>query len=507
MTDARISTEQGLSWLLSRLTWPVIRVRERASVELGALLRHPTVGDVTQSALLQWIAAQRLESLAALGLLPFLRARMEDSTYTAPLASVLKSLHAPSPLAWLLLNELDGNHPLPFAEACRHAETAPQDFTPAPFFARYVENFLPPGNADLIRIVERQEHVSIWKQWAFEWQRLLTVLGITPTRRELDEWHRRLPGGERYAGIDTRLSEVYRSAFLRAAAWAGEQGVPPEVVLFVAARACPLDLDLWRVTPQVRPAWWPQIVQPAGQSDTSAADIWRQVEALWEQRGDDDTLVAASGIVSHEETIYCLEIVGLFQRCIGPETPELAEIVAWWGGEANAEDIALALERPSPLRFGGVMVDRPPESGLRRFADWLVLPAACPVTHSWAVPRWQMWRIEREMWLPAPYLAESTLTVACEPGAIVIRTSESEIGRWIDWADGLGETTFEGLPPRSGQAVCVRKSVIEQFAQQRNMSFCWLCQLTGYHRERQSRGYTSFAEQRIYGTTSIKRPY
>ena len=52
--------------------------------------------------------------------------------------------------------------------------------------------------------------------------------------------------------------------------------------------------------------------------------------------------------------------------------------------------------------------------------------------------------------------------------------------------------------PRSGQAVCVRKSVIEQFVQQRNMSFCWLCQLTGYHRERQSRGYTSFAEQRIY---------
>ena len=70
MTDARISTEQGLSWLLSQLSWPVIRVRERASVELGALLRHPQLGNATHSALLQWIAAQRLESLAALGLLP-----------------------------------------------------------------------------------------------------------------------------------------------------------------------------------------------------------------------------------------------------------------------------------------------------------------------------------------------------------------------------------------------------------------------------------------------------
>ena len=109
VTNARISTEQGLSWLLSRLTWPSIRVRERASVELGALLWHPELGGATHSALLQWIAAQRLESLAALGLLPFLRAHMEDRAYTAPLADVVKSLQAPSPLAWLLLNELDVN--------------------------------------------------------------------------------------------------------------------------------------------------------------------------------------------------------------------------------------------------------------------------------------------------------------------------------------------------------------------------------------------------------------
>ncbi len=58
MTDARISHQQGLSWLLSRLTWPVIRVRERASVELGALLRHPQLGGLTRSALLQWCKSQ-----------------------------------------------------------------------------------------------------------------------------------------------------------------------------------------------------------------------------------------------------------------------------------------------------------------------------------------------------------------------------------------------------------------------------------------------------------------
>src|SRR5258708_37919949 len=159
MTDARMSDEQGLAWLLSRLTWPVIRVRERASVELGTLWRDPQLGPPTQSALLRWIASQRLESLAALGPLPFLRAHMEDGAYTAPMADMLESLHALSPLASLLLKELDGGHLVPFARTCRHAETAPRDLTPPPFFAHYVENFLPPGNADFMRILERQERI------------------------------------------------------------------------------------------------------------------------------------------------------------------------------------------------------------------------------------------------------------------------------------------------------------------------------------------------------------
>jgi len=511
MTITITSIEQGLSWLLSRLTWPSIMVRERACVELAALLLHPQLGDVTHSALLHWIAAQRLESLAAVGILPFLRAQMQDDAYNAPLADLTKALHAPSLLAWLLLNELDLGHSLLFAEACQHAETAPQDFTPEPFFAKYVENFLPPGYADLIREVEQHESIALWRQWAFEWQRLFTDLEITPSRDELDDWHRLFPGGEHYAGIDTTLSEVYRSAFLRTLAWAVEQGVHPQIVQFLAAITCPVDLDLWRVAPHVRPTWWPQIVQPKGQIDTTAADIWQQVEALWEQYrtggGDENTIVAASGIVYHQESIYNLEIFGLFQSCIGPETPELADITAWCSGAANAKDVVLTVDRPSPLRFGGVIANRPPESMQQRFADWLVLPATCPVTHSRSVPRWQLWRIVRDIWLPAPYLAESPLTVTCEPYEMVVRAGENQIGWWVDWADGLGETMIEGVPPKSGQVLSVASEAIAKFAQQRKMTFCWLCKLTGYYRERQSQEFAaSFAEQRMYGASRILRP-
>ena len=221
--------------------------------------------------------------------------------------------------------------------------------------------------------------------------------------------------------------------------------------------------------------------------------------------GDKSTIVAASGIVQHLETIYNLEIFGIFQACIGPEMPELANISTWYS-HADAEDTGLTIHRPSLLRLGGVIADQPTEAMLERFVDWDVLPAACPVAHYGAVPRWQAWRAARELWLPAPCLAQSPLTVACEPHAIVLRDSDGEIGRWMDWADGLEETTFEGLPPKSGQVLSVSSKAIEKCAQQKNMTFCWLCQLTSYYRERQSQEFASFAEQRIYGASHIMRP-
>jgi len=88
----------------------------------------------------------------------------------------------------------------------------------------------------------------------------------------------------------------------------------------------------------------------------------------------------------------------------------------------------------------------------------------------------------------------------------VVRDSDDEIGRWMDWTDGLEETTVEGLPLKSGQVLSIPIDAIEEFARQRKMTFCWLCQLTGYHREQANQEFASFAEQRIFGASHILRP-
>ena len=509
MTDTISSQKRELQWLLSRLTWPSIMVRERACAGLATLLLHPHLGDSTQTALLLWIAEQRLESIAVIGILPFLRAQMQNDEYRVPSAELMQAIHAPSILSWLLLNEFALGQNLPLVDACRHKETAPTNFSPEPFFATYVNNFLPPAYTDYVSTIEQYERISLYRQWVFEWSSLLTELGIIPNRDELDDWHRLLPGNEHYAGTDTILSEVYRSAFLRALAWAKDQGVRSEVVQFFAVRTCPIDLGLWRVLPQPKPLWWPQIGPSMGLVDTRTAHIWQQTQLLWEQThrklNNGTTIVAASGIIHYQEVIYNLEIFGIFQRSLGPEVPELEDIVTWYNEARDRENEGLSLDQSSPLSFGGVVAVKPPETLQCRFADWIILPAArLNIAHK-AVPRWQMWRIERGIWLPAPYLSKSQLTIACELSSIVIRNNDGEIGQWLDWTDGLEETKLKDIPSKSGQMLQVHSTIIEEFAQQNTMDFCWLCQLTSYYREYKSQEFTSFQEQRLFGASYILR--
>lgn len=505
-----MKSESTLTWLLTRLSWPSTMIRERACVQLGALLLHPQFGMDTKKALLGWIAVQPLESLAALGILPFLRARMQEVQYSIVCDEIVAAFKKPSLLAWLLLNELDPTHGLSFEKAAQHRETAPRDFSPGAFFDDFVQYFLPPSYERHAQFVEQGRGIPLYHQWAFEWKQLLDELSLTPSRAELDDWHRRLPGKEHYAAIDTQLSEVYRSAFLRAIAWGADNGLSLNEVQLLAAHTCPVDLDLWCIMPQPRPSWWPQIQTPIGKVDISASDIWQQIESLWQryqQNFDEEpVLVAANGIIAHQQTIYNLEIYGLYQRCIGPEQPAVTEITEWIEDTLNTGHSEIRMQRPSLLRFNGKVKQRPPGTWLRRFADWEVLPTAGPISHFGAVPRWQWWRVHRGIWLPAPYLTQAALSITCTASGILIGDGKREIGKWTDWPDDIGETIAAGVPPKSGFVLQVSRSTIEEFAQQTGMVFCWLCRLTGYQDELSSQEYRSFSTEQVYGASHIILP-
>ena len=97
--------------LVDRLRWPAALVRERAASRLGKLIR-----DGNQEArdhLIAWISRQELESLAAIGLLPFLHADARGGISRSTADELFSACRARSVLSELYLNHLDPSY------ACR----------------------------------------------------------------------------------------------------------------------------------------------------------------------------------------------------------------------------------------------------------------------------------------------------------------------------------------------------------------------------------------------------
>lgn len=494
--------DQELAFLFSRLTWPSGMVRERACVAIADLLLNSRWTEIVQRHLIRWMKAQTLESISAIGLLVLLRAKIQDSAFViSSTEQLLSALHKPSVLSWILMNELLPANVPPPNWTTLNSGSAPKDFEPEPFFTKYSRSFLPPIYSNLAEEIEASKSIPFVRQWAFEWRRILDSIDKKVSTGPIDFVGRK--DSEHYVVIDFELSEVYRSAYLHALAWAMMIGALSEnYARSLTIMTCPIDIGLWRLRPTSKPVWWPKADEPEGKIDTVPAQIWRQVEALWKKwrdQGDDWIIAEASGRVHEGTTAYDLEIFGLFQVCQGATAPSLEELAAWYRWE---NDIQYG---PCSLRFEGIIKPISSDTLAQSFGDWGVVPAACRVS-PYTTPRWQFWRIYRDIWLPAPFLSSNQLTFQCSDDALIIRDGEEIIGRWTDWTDGLREKMTANLPPSTGHYLLVRRQKIEEFAAETNSVLCWICRLTGYHREYNYQPYKHFLDHHQYGATNIVIP-
>jgi hypothetical protein len=496
--------ERQLQLLFRRMTWPSGLVRERACAAIATqLVRHDPAG-LTRAYLLRWIREQQLESVAVLGLLVLVRALIEDGEYLLPPAGELFSLVSkPSILSWMLIKELLPDDGVELRESLRHSEAAPPEFVPDPAFHKYIRAYVPPIYEMWASTIEKRERIPFVRQWAYEWTKLLAEVSLVVTERPLNFWLRTDSEKEHYAAADMAVSEVYRSAYLRALAWAlSTEALSQNNALYFAAETCPVDLELWRLPPQAVPDWWVRATEPEGKIDTVPAQIWEQVEKLWEEQcsGADEWVVAQTSGRAHQgATIYNLEIYGLFQRFFSLASPDLEEITDWCRGE-----VKFNFRHRSYLLFKG----QPAQVGVNDFArdygGWSVVPSFGRGDTT-SPMRWQFWRMYRSLWMPAPYIGDSSITFGVEDGSLTFKDGEEIIGRWNDWTDGMSERIVEEVPPATGQYLQIRRSKLEQFAQATGSVFCWVCRLTGWHREHRYETYKAFTDYREFGGTRIFR--
>ena len=487
-----------LGVLLARLTWPSGMVRERACNSLADLLVSDETAGRVSSALMEWIGKQSLESVACIGLLPFVRARQLNAKASIPTTEVLcGSCTHPSLLLEILLAELYSKPHRTLPAGVGHSGDAPSDFQPSEKFTKHCDRGLPTMYRDKAASIERQFGVPFRRQWAYEAEH--TGDGLRNAHGSQPFWGR--SDGEHYVGFDCPLSEGLRSGYLRALAWLAEQGQEQRNrATLEALQTLPIDLGLWQISTQKCPEWWPVRESPdKSEVDSVPTEVFRFLEDFWiQQQGASWMLAMASGRIAEGGANYDLEVFGIFQKCLGSETPDAEDV--WESRPWRKQSIILQTVKP---RFCGPIFSQQDDCRMVRLGDWMILPCVL-AGHPYVISRWQWWRMLRGIWVSLPALVrDGRYGVDCQHDRIAFKDEDGEFGFWQDWTAGVSEMQDADLSPRNGQLLMLKRSVIERFAVTNGLTFCWVCRITGFQREYGTGEYGEFGVSKVIGASRI----
>lgn len=496
-----------LHMLFSRLSWPSILVKERSCHSISELLNTTDCGEECYQFLLHWLSNQELESIAVYGLLSVIGAYPNRINSKISIKEIWDAVRRKSLLAWLLISSIDTKFRPPLASSLEHSGRIPDEFISDPYFHRHVKKFLPPIYHYWAQQIEKDFLIPFQREWSYEWSKLLEITETPLEESSLDFWRVRSHNMEDHAHADTKLSEVYRSAFIRTLARAvDEQKMPLDTAVFFVSQACPLDVELWLVQPTPKPAWWPQVDENANIVDTGAAQIWKQVDMLWEQqlallqqgKRDQWIISKALGSINTISVQFELDIHAVFQRCYGPSEPNLENVFPW----LQKSKIIPDFERP--LHFMGVLHTNDEPLIAEEFNDWGIISSCVPVMGAASYPWWQYWRFSPDIWVPSPYLFDKSLQFNCSTTMVAFEQNHSLVAKWQEWTSGISERSDPRLPDKAGQIVYIRADKLNAFRNSTRAAFCWLCHLKGYYvKDKFSDKLETFEFFRVLGASNI----
>jgi hypothetical protein len=109
----------------------------------------------------------------------------------------------------------------------------------------------------------------------------------------------------------------------------------------------------------------------------------------------------------------------------------------------------------------------------------------------------------RDVWLPHPCVVDREYEFDCTPEHLYAQAGSTEIARWADWTDGVGETVVYPLGPPCGQFLLLSRDTVREFADRTKSRFSWICTLTFYYRKRGYGEFEVYQDGREYGAMKV----
>jgi hypothetical protein len=485
------SVEKKISFLISRLSWPSVFIREKTCSSITYLLLHPYYSETVKKKLLSWLSKQKLETMVIVGVLVFAKAKLIDRYFYINIKEINHAIKKPSIMSWILLNYINNNYSFPDLRKFTSG-IPPHNFEVNPIFKKYKKSFTPPIYSDYSESIENRTFFPFTEQWAYEWKNILEEMDFSPLEFKNRAYN--IPPSHReylLAGCHYELSEIYRSAFLRSVAFGVLTGVlNKNEAIFLSTLTCPVDLGIWKSKTYNKPDFWPKIYDKTDIKKT----IWEKISLLKNQIETKSGWIIseASGRLYEKNSIYDLNIMGIFEiPDDGQSKPDFEKVSKEY--KVNIIDYEQKYEE-YPILEGQVKFQSP--MVINEYTNH-ILPVSGFVKPP-SIPIWQYFKTRRNIWIPMPFILSNNLKFNFENDKTTILGSDVDLqfnfsqkglmiddgnnifAKWMYWADSLAEKTNLFLPPSNGQYLVIKKETINNFLLETGSRFSWLCELTEY---------------------------
>jgi hypothetical protein len=331
-----------LDLLFQRLAWPSPLVRERAATAIGNLLVNSHRKEEICKRLLDWISNWKIESIIAIGLLPIIKA-FQICKKKADLAfikvnDISNSVQANSLVIENLILEIASETKEELNEFPNYilARQLPDSYEPSEFFIKYIKTILAPIYVDRAQEVEKSTRKPFVRLWAYNAEVIAKENNIELKSNHYFYGH--LEHDKFLTGFSTKVSEVYRSAFLRVLHnFYAAKLIPSDFYLEYAFATLPIDLSFWKISLNRAPEWWPKLRNPKidnGEKKISIIQLKNPIENIIQHNKDNKIILAAEGAIEPaggwmENPTHSFSLIGFGYKVLGADSVQLKGLIVY----------------------------------------------------------------------------------------------------------------------------------------------------------------------------------
>jgi len=471
-TKASFQEVDELDLLFQRLVWPSPLVRERAATAIGYLLANSPKKDEIYKRLLYWISNWKIESIIAIGLLPIIKAfqvcKMKSDVAFIKADDISKSIKISSVVIEKLILEIASETKEELDEFPDYIPSMqlPDSYESDDFFIKYVRTILTPIYFDRAQEIEKISSKPFIKLWAYHATAIAKETNIELKSNHYFYGH--LEHDKFLTGFSTKVSEVYRSAFLRVLQDFHSDGlIPSDFYLEYALATLPIDLSFWDIAPKRSPEWWPKLLNSITDNEDkkiALIELKEPIENSIQLKINNKIILAAEGSIEPaegwiENPTHSFSLIGFGYKVNGADLPRAEEVSKKF--LYAPQTLLIPSKADCPLSFlkNSVLFNIHCDSV--QFKDLIAYPLVTR-NRDLTIGLWQYFRDKNPSFNINQKLREGLGCITKENKWLYENKDNYEIVLFEDWVEGLQERYEFKMPLPHGHYVLIDEKFVTE---------------------------------------------